>query len=317
MKIAILGSGAMGSIYGGLLSQNEEVWCIDVWKDHVDKINKEGLVLEENGEKTVYYPKAVSAGKDIGVADLVIIFVKSINTAEALKENMELFGEDTVALSLQNGYGNAEDIIEHIKEENMLLGTTSHGGTVIGPGHILHAGRGKTHIGAYKPSEKNALMVETVVDAMNKAGFDAYAADDVLSMIWKKLMANILMNGITAILDVKNGFVAENENMRTFCRDIMREGWEVAKAEGFELDYDALVDEFIMKGPAAMKQNYSSMLQDTLKKRKTEVERINGAVSKLGKKYGIATPINDVVLRLINLIEEAYDSKMSVRKYLQ
>ena len=305
MKIAILGAGAMGSIYGGYLSQYNDVCFIDVWKDHIDTINREGLTITENDVDTVFHPRGVYSADEIREPmDLVFVFVKSVNTADALAAARNLFSPHTMVLTLQNGWGNAEDIVPYVGEDNLFLGTTAHGATVLSPGHVRHAGRGKTHVGVRTGSCRRA---KPIVDALCAAGFDAEASDNVLKMVWTKLMANVPMNCTTAIIGVCNGFVGDCEKMRSFCGELMREGVQVARSEGIDLDFDELFDTFMVKGPIVTKLNRSSMYQDVLKKRKTEVERINGAIVDIGRKNGIPTPYNEVMLRLVQIKEAAYN----------
>ena len=306
MKIAILGAGAMGSIYGGFLSQHNEVWFVDVWKAHVDAINEKGLTITENGVDTVFHPKAVTTGAEVGVADLVVVFVKSINTGEALASNGELFGENTLVLSLQNGYGNGDDIAKYVPERNIVLGVTHHGANVLGPGHVQHNGRGYTMVGV-KPGNSFA-NAEKVAALLCEAGFDAKASTDAMRSIWTKLIANAGGNAMTALLGVKNGYMVDCPAIEYLFDAMVREGIQVAKAEGidFEMDDETMVEQTKV-GLRKVAENRSSMLQDVTKKRKTEIERINGAIVAVGKQHGIACPYNDMATHLIQGLEAAYD----------
>ncbi len=305
MKIAILGAGAMGSLYGGPLSVKNDVYLIDVWKEHVDNINNKGLKIKVKEEDKLYHPKAVMSADEVGKADLVIIFVKSVNTAEALSKASCLFGDDTLALTLQNGYGNDEDIVPYVKKENLLIGATASGATVLGPGYVFQAGIGPTNIGARKDGDLSKAQI--VVDLLNEAGIEAYKHDNVLAAIWQKLMVNVGINGVSALLSTRNGFLAESKSAYAIAHDLVAEGCAVAKAEGFELDADEISRKYYIDGAKVVGHNRCSMLQDVDKKRKTEVERINGAISIMGKKHGIPTPYNDMMVMLINAKEESYN----------
>jgi 2-dehydropantoate 2-reductase len=121
VKIAIVGAGAMGSMYGGYLSNGgNEVYLIDIWEEHVNKINKDGLTIQKGDQEILAYPKAVTKAEDVGIVDLAVIFVKSIHTGSAVKSNMALFGDNTMLLSLQNGYGNIEKIEKYAKLKNII-----------------------------------------------------------------------------------------------------------------------------------------------------------------------------------------------------
>ena len=305
MKIAILGAGAMGSLYGGPLSAKNDVYLIDVWKEHIEAINASGLKIKVNEEDKTYRPKAVMSADKAGKSDLVIIFVKSVNTADALSKAGWLFGDDTLALTLQNGYGNDEDILPYVKKENLLIGATASGATVLGPGYVFQAGIGPTHIGARK--DGNLEKAQTVVDLLNDAGIEAYKHDNVLAAIWQKLMVNVGINGVSAMLSTRNGFLAESKSAYSVAHRLVVEGCTVAKAEGYELDADEICRKYYIDGAKVVGHNRCSMLQDVDKKRKTEVERINGAISIIGKKHGIPTPYNDMMVLLINAKEESYN----------
>ncbi len=305
MKIAILGAGAMGSLYGGPLSQNNDVWFIDVWKEHVDKINKEGLKIKFEENIVVYNPKAASSSQGIGKADLVIIFVKSTNTEEALKNNNELFGEDTIVLTLQNGYGNDNDILPYVKKENLVIGTSACGATVLGPGYVLQAGIGVTTIGVLDGvSLKKAKILANVLDS---AGFECLVTENIMETVWSKLLVNIGLNGVLAMLDMRNGFMAESRAAYDIALELLKEAALVASAEGYDFDYNQIAKKYYIDGAKVVGKNICSMLQDVRKKRKTEVERINGVVVDLGKKHGISTPYNELIVKFINAKEDSYN----------
>ncbi len=305
MKIAILGAGAMGSLYGGPLSQKNDVYLIDVWKEHIDTINSKGLKIKIKNEDKIYRPKAVMSADDVGIADLVMIFVKSVNTAEALSKSNSLFGEKTMALTLQNGYGNDEDILPYVKKENLLIGATASGATVLGPGYIFQAGIGPTNIGVRKDGCLD--KAQNIVDLFNESGIETYKADNVLEAIWTKLMVNVGINAISALLGTRNGFLAESKAAYDVAYELVKEGVAVAKAEGYNLSAAEICEKYYIQGAKIVGHNRCSMLQDVDKKRKTEVERINGAVSSIGKKYGIATPYNDLMVKMINAKEDSYN----------
>src|SRR4030043_744614 len=148
MKTVIMGAGAMGSLFGGLLALGgEEVWLVDIWKEHIDTIRSKGLVLEENGKAQPVPIHATTEVASVGKADLVLIFVKTYHTEKAVSNAQALQKESTVFLTLQNGLGNEEIICQHIDRKKVLLGVTGQGATLLGPGHILHGGMGKTYVG--------------------------------------------------------------------------------------------------------------------------------------------------------------------------
>lgn len=304
MKIAIMGAGAMGSLYGGPLSEKNEVWLVDVWKQHIDTIKKDGLKIRVGGKDNTYHPNATVSADEAGAADLVVIFVKSINTADALRQNQALFGDHTMVLTLQNGYGNDEDILPYIKPENLFVGTTACGATTLGPGHVFQAGKGITRIGVVKSGDISRAGI--IADALNSAGFETEVAPDVLNAIWEKLLVNTGLNAPLALLNVRNGFIGECPDALELARHLLAEGVSVARAEGFDMDGDYIVQHYYIEGSKVVGHNRCSMLQDVDNERKTEVEKINGAIVKLGRKYGIPTPFNEAMLLMIGAKEQSY-----------
>lgn len=305
MKIAVLGAGAMGSLYGSKLSACNEVWLVDVWKDHVDTVNEKGLTVTTNdGQATVFHPHATTDASVVGTVELVIVFVKSVNTAAALRQSACLFGEDTMVLTLQNGYGNIEDILPFVREENLFVGTTAAGATMIGPGHVRQAGMGPTNVGV--PNPVNLGRAQKIVDLFLESGFPASASDNVMQTIWTKLMVNVGLNAALALLNVRNGFIADCEHALQLAKQLVQEGTAVAAAEGYSISPEEIVQHYYIEGSKVVGHNRCSMLQDVDHLRKTEVERINGAIVDLGKKHGIPTPYNEVLTLLIKAKEDTY-----------
>lgn len=302
MKIAVIGAGAMGSLYGGYLSKvSNEVYLVDVWQQHVDAINTEGLFIQENDETVVVHPKAISSASSIGYVDLAIVFVKSIITGSALKRNLALIGPNTIVLSLQNGYGNIEQIAEYVSVNNIIAGTTAHGSTILGPAHIVHAGIGETHIGWVR-NKKND-RINNIAEIMRKAGFKTLVSDNVMELIWSKLIINVGINALTAILKVKNGNLLEQEETKLIMRMAILEAVNVANAMGYNFNVEEMVKK-VMEVSFATSENKSSMLQDILNKRKTEIDTINGAIVKEGQKYLVDTTVNLVLTNLIKTLEK-------------
>ena len=302
MKIAVVGAGAMGSLYGGYLSKvAEDVLLVDVWQEHVDTINAQGLSIQEKDKDIVMHPKAVSNADGVGYADLVIVFVKSITTGSALEKNEALLGPDTVVLSLQNGYGNIDQIAEYVNINNIIAGTTAHGATMLAPGRIKHAGTGETHIGWVRNRKDD--RIDSVSDILRKAGFDTIVSDNVMELIWSKLIVNVGINALTAILKVQNGDLLKQEETKDLMGMAIMEAVNVAKASGFDFDGEDTVKK-VMDIAFETGENKSSMLQDILNKRKTEIDTINGAIVKEGKKYSLETPINLVLTDLIKSLEK-------------
>ena len=302
MKIAVVGAGAMGSLYGGLLSKNNEVFLVDIWKEHVNTINNSGLIITEPEGDVLVRPKAVASAELVGTADLVILFTKCTNTKSALDESKSLIGPDTILLSLQNGYGNAEDMADYADADRILVGTTGHGCSIKEPGHIIHAGKGETHIGAVSEDQARAFDIARV---LMDAGFETHISSNIMELVWKKLFVNIGINPITALLSLPNKAIAENPAAQKASMLAVREAVAAANAGGMNFDETAVWKNVIAVAENTG-ENTSSMLADVLKCRQTEIVKINGAVVKKAAELGVPAPVNEMLTLLIQAKENSY-----------
>ncbi|MCF8001606.1 MAG: ketopantoate reductase family protein [Halanaerobiales bacterium] len=304
MKIAIIGAGAMGSLFGGYLSKSgNEVTLIDIWEEHVNKIKNKGLVIKKDDKEIHINPKAKTTSEDLDPVDLVIIFVKSIYTEDAVTQNLSIINEDTKVLSLQNGIGNIEKIAANVDKNNIIAGTTSHGATLLGPGRIKHAGEGDTHIGSIEGD--NIQKVQKVKKVLEEAGFVTKTSDNVLKLIWDKLLINIGINALTAILKIKNGQIVEYKESEDLLKMLVNEAIDVAEKKGLKFNRSEIISK--VKEVAEMTcENRSSMLQDVSNKRETEITTINGAIVKQAEEYSLDVPANKIVTKMIKTIEYHY-----------
>ncbi|MGI6703571.1 MAG: ketopantoate reductase family protein [Clostridia bacterium] len=303
MKISVIGSGAMGSLYGGYLSQKNEVYLLDVWEEHINTINNKGLIIDENdGSSSIFTPRAFTKAEDIGVVDLAIVFVKSIMTEAAMEANKALIGKDTIVMTLQNGYGNGDDIMKFVPKEQVIIGTTGHGCTIKGPGHIFHAGQGPTHIGAMGGGQGNALKVAKILE---ECGFETDVSDEVFRLVWSKLFVNVGINAVTSLLGDVNSCIVENPYANAAARNLVAEAVVVANADGMRFEIEK---EFENVCTVARRTgaNHSSMLQDVINRRRTEILKINGAIVKKAKELGVEAPYNTIITDMICALEKAF-----------
>ena len=303
MKIAVVGAGAMGSLFGALLAEaGSEVWLIDVWAEHIKIINEKGLSVEREGKIRSVEVEATTDPKRIGVADLIIIFVKSTQTAEAARVAKEMAGSGSLVLTLQNGMGNADVIAEVIDPDQVVAGTTSHGATMIGPGIIRHAGAGPTVIGMW--SGKDLTKARGIAQLFTHACIETKVVENVGEVIWDKLLVNVGINAITALTGIKNGQLLDLEVTKTLSQKAVEEALAVARAQGIALR-DNMV-EHVLKVAEATGRNRSSMGQDVDKKRQTEIGTINGVIVSEGRKTGLETPVNETLTALIETLQAHY-----------
>jgi 2-dehydropantoate 2-reductase len=303
VKIAVIGAGAMGSLFGALLAESgENVWLYDIWKEHVKAINKKDLDIELNGKTRSVSVNATTDKSQIGKTDLAIIFVKSTQTHDAAVTASELMGINGYVLTLQNGMGNADIIGEIIDPGRIIAGTTSHGATMLGPGSIRHAGTGPTVIGIWSGIQKTGI--QKIADVFNKAGIITETIKDVRNVIWAKLLVNVGINAITALTGIKNGRILDLSVTKALSRAAVEEAVEVARAQGVIVADNTV--EHVFQVAEATSVNRSSMGQDVDNKRQTEISAINGAVVKKAQKLGINVPVNQTLTTLIETLQAHY-----------
>jgi 2-dehydropantoate 2-reductase len=309
MKVGFLGCGAMGSLFAGNLTKAHDVYVMEVSAPMIAAVKEHGILIDEavpghEGPQQCFRPKMITNNPaEIGVCDLVICFVRYMFLANAVKNAAPMIGPNTVVCTLQNGIGNYDEIIKGgVPEEQVCIGTTAHGCTVIDFGHIKHTGMGINNVGTMKASKDK---VELVCKILRDGGFEVEAMDNVMEVIWHKVFANVAINALTALLEQQNAFTAENKYARWVADKMVNEAIEVAIASGCKFDHDT---EYEHAFDVAVKTgtNRSSMLQDIDHKRETEIKIINGAVSAFGDQYGIETPYNDMMVKLIEAKQSIY-----------
>jgi len=304
MKIVVVGAGAIGSLFAAFLTKSkEELWLLDKNKENAAKINASGISLEGVSGSWQAKVKTTADIQDIGQADLVLICVKSFNTKSAVEQIKPILGQNTKILTLQNGIGNVEIISEIAGEEKVIAGVTNQGATLIEAGKIRHAGHGETIIGSI--DGKTPVELRAIREIFNKVGFETKMSRDIKSLIWSKLIINAGINALTAITRLPNGKLTEYEGTRRILRDAVTEAARIAKRKRIKLIFDDPLAkvEAVCEGTS---DNLSSMLQDVLRKKRTEIDFINGVIVRFGQEMGISVPTNKLLLDLIKTIESSY-----------
>lgn len=306
MKIAVVGPGALGCLIAGFLKNRakEEVWLFDDESDRAKKMREGGIRIEGISGNFTVKIDATADAKEIGPCDLVIICVKSYSTEDACKEIKDLVSENTHVLTLQNGMGNIQILNDYFGPEKVVGGITNHGSTLLSTGCVRHAGKGDTIIG--KSDGKRSFALKNISAVLTKAGFETKISRDIDSVIWSKIIINVGINALTAITRLNNGRLIEYEDCRALLRGAVQEAVRVVKRKRIKLAYDDPIQkvESVCKATAA---NVSSMLQDVLNSKRTEIDFINGAIIRQGKACGIPTPVNEVLTNLVKTIETSYE----------
>lgn len=307
-RIAVVGAGAMGSLIGGLLCEaGLEVTLIDIWQEHINRVRKEGLkILGYGGDRMIKKIKATTDPKEAGKMDVVIVQTKRRDTSQALKNALHLFADNTVTVSFQNGLGKEEMIGEIVGMERVIGGTTAQGASFVESGVIRNAGNLPTVIGELDGSITE--RVRKIGEAFNTEGFQVIVTDNIQLAIWKKIMANVAINPISALCNFTVGEIFNIPEVKEVIFEALDEAARVANAAGIELEASETKDVLTqIMGKEGTGTNRSGMLVDVLQKRKTEIDFINGAIVELGKKYGIPTPINKTLVAAIKGLERNFN----------
>ncbi len=304
MKIAIIGAGAMGCLFAGALARKgQEVWILDKDPERAARINSQGISCEGVSGSWKAAVKATTDPKQISDPDLVIICVKTYDTKSAAISAKALLGPGGSVLTLQNGIGNIELISEVVGAEKVIGGVTNLGATLLDVAKVRHAGKGETVIGRLDGSI--TVDLREIREAFNKAGFDTRISRDIKSFLWSKLVINAGINALTAITRLNNGKLLDYETSRKILKMAVNEAVKVAKRKRIKLSYeDPLTKvEAVCEATAG---NVSSMLQDVLKNKRTEIDAINGVIVRYAEELGISVPVNSLLVDLVKTIESSY-----------
>ncbi|MCD8224650.1 MAG: ketopantoate reductase family protein [Clostridiales bacterium] len=301
MKIAVIGSGAMGSIYGGHLSLNNEVCIIDTNPAIVGQINKNGLLIDEDGATNVYRPKALTDSSAETEMDLVILFVKAIFSKSALESNKGLIGPNTRLLTLQNGAGHEALLKEYVPAEHVVIGTTEDNGAVLAPGHVRRGGIGRTNVGMLVPDTEGFLP--KLKEAFDSCGFQVTIHDNIQQLIWAKLFTNVSLSAVTGILQVDMGYIASDEYAWKMTCRLIHEAVAVAAATGLSFDEDEIIGK-VRKTSIDNPNGCTSIRADIRDGRRTEVDTISGAVVQAARLYGVEAPCHEFVVNMVHAMED-------------
>lgn len=300
MKIAIIGAGALGSLLAFALCEQANVWMLTNWQEQIDTIRATGLRCEHQERTTTRHPQITSDPNAIGPADVVLIAVKSYQTASAATQLANLLrtnGPPTLIVTLQNGIGNREVLAERVGQP-IGQGVTALGATMLAAGYVRHAGTGATTFAA----QPDPQAVAALAALFNQCGLPASVSAELDGIVWGKLIANVGINALSALLRVPNGALAQHETTRSLMGAAVAEAVAVAAALGIALPYaDPLAH--VLAIANATSTNRSSMLQDVLRGSPSEIAAINGAIVREGQRVGVATPVNHMLTELIQALE--------------
>lgn len=297
MKIAVVGAGAMGSIFGARLAQGgHEVVLVDVVERLVEKLNADGVTIVRDEEETSIRLPATNDPASVGVVDAVVFFTKCYHTAVAAQSARPLVGPGTVVASLQNGWGNGDVLAGVFPREQVTVGVTYNSGTVLDLGRVAHPGVGPTTLGPF--AGEDASGAARLAKAIEDGGLEVSVANPVRPEIWKKLILNAATLPTAALTGMNAGALTAHAEMRELVTETGREAVAVARALGYDIDEDervAYIHGLLERaGPTK-----ASMLQDFEAVRRTEIDVINGAVVKAADETGVPVPLNRAFVQLV------------------
>lgn len=310
MRLGIIGTGAMGSLLAAHLAPHADVTVLGTWREGVQALQTGGVRLEHDEGMTRIPVCAVGSPQDCKPVDAALVVVKGHQTRRAAEWARQILKPNGIAVTLQNGLGNLELIAEEVGAQRAAIGVSMQGATLIAPGLVRHAGKGPTTL-AYTPETRAKL--QELAALMNRAGIETELTQDVRGLLWGKLVVNSAINALTAVLQVPNGWLVENADARALVAAAAQETANVAHALGVALPYPDAAERALAVATATA-ANRSSTLQDVLRGAPTELERINGAVIREGRRVGVPTPVNETLMRLFRAHQATHTMQIPMRQ---
>jgi len=295
--LLVLGTGAMACLFSArLAAAGLPVTLLGSWVEGLQALQEAGVrVVEPDGQEHTYPVSAINDARDCPGARFALVLVKSWQTRRAAQQLATCLRADGLALTLQNGLGNYEQLISFLGSERVALGVTTAGATLLGPGRVRPVGEAVVTLTAHP-------RLAALAELLRAAGFSIDTVPDAAGLLWGKLLINAAINPLTALLGVLNGELLERQAARQLMQSIVHETAAVAAAQGIRLPYPDPVNavETVARRTAA---NRSSMLQDVLRHAPTEIDAICGAIVRAGEQTGAPTPINRTLLQLVKALE--------------
>jgi len=298
-NILIVGTGALGSLFAARLAQaGHHVSMLGTWQEGLNTIRKNGLhFTDSEGNQHQFQIHATDDPRECVGAKHALVLVKAWQTERAANQLKECLADDGLAVTLQNGLGNREALIQRLGSDRVALGVTTAGATLLGPGAVKAGGEGPISM---EPNQALGPLEE----ALTSANFDVRVVENAQSLVWGKLVINSAINPLTALLRIPNGELLERPSAHEVMKELARETARVAYAERIELPFSdpiAAVEDVARRTAT----NRSSMLQDVLRGARTEIDSICGAVVRYGEKHDIPTPANWDCWKLVGALHHS------------
>ena len=301
MRIGIVGAGAIGCLFGALLSSaGNDVTLVGRNPRVVSVIRQKGVRVREGTKSLTASVTAERSPADLSQVELVILAVKSYDTEEAAKIHRNRIGSGAPVLTVQNGLDNVEVLRKFLRRELVLGGATTEASLSVGPGKVIRTGRGRTWIG--EPDNSLHQQCAAIAREFRKSGIRTGVTRNIRGVMWSKAIVNAAINPLSALTGMRNGLLAEFPEIREAMLGVVREGTAVSRAEHIVLDPPD-PGQLLFSVLRATAMNKSSMLQDVERERKTEIRQLNGALVKHGLKHKVSTPLNQLLTALVITLE--------------
>jgi 2-dehydropantoate 2-reductase len=299
MKTVIIGPGSMGLLYGAKLSKAADAALIGNNAENIRLINQNGVTVKRGDTSAHYDIPAYFSGEYRDKADLIILFTKGYITKTALEQNRDIIGNDTVILTLQNGAGHESVLREFADDRHILIGTTQQGSSRENAYTVINSGLGDTVFGSLSSDFTDAKKYTAVFE---KVGFPCAYSGDIYNMIWNKLMINASSSVLSGVLQVNQGYIAEDAAAWEACQKLISEICDAAAANGYIFDKQEQYDRIYTHLKNAP-DGFTSIYADLKYGRKTEVDSISGAVVRAAEEKGISLPNMEAIVKKVHEME--------------
>lgn len=307
-RMVIVGGGAMGGLFGALLAEGGlDVTLVDVWKEHVETINRNGLRIVGHGGDRSIRVRATTDPRSLGAADIILFQCKAFANEAAAQSVRHVVKASTAVISFQNGLGNEEALGRIVGAEHVLGGLTAQGAVVVEPGVIRNFGDLPSYIGEFEGGLSERATA--IANALTRHRLPTFASANIKKEKWQKLLGNVALGAVSAATDMTSAEMVAIPELRTVILRALDETAAVARACGIALGDDekrAIFDKLTMVGGGGTGASKSSMASDIARKRKTEIDTIHGSVSRLGREKGVPTPTIDTMIAVVKGLESRY-----------
>jgi 2-dehydropantoate 2-reductase len=307
-KVVVVGAGAMGGLFGGLLAEGGlDVTLVDAWPEHIARIKDKGIRIVGVGGDRDIKVKATTDGREIKSADVVLFQCKAFANESAANSVKHLFGNGTVAITFQNGLGNEQALGAILGAENVIGGLTAQAGLAEGPGVVRNFGDLPTHIGEFGGGLSDRTVA--IAKAFTSHGLPVTASAEIKREKWKKLLGNVALGAISAVTDLRSVEIMRIPELQEIVFRAVDEAAAVAKHEGVALDVAearSVLMKLVDTSGGGTGNSKSSMREDIIRKRPTEIDTIHGAVARLARQHNVPVPTIDTMVAMVKGVQSVY-----------